>query len=542
MRGKFCNISVLATLITLGIASGVAAQEISQKVQVQSSQLHVRLMGRTAITNPIGSKAEAPMPREFTTTGQQSQLVKMHHLAHRWGRVLAQKALQQIAPPSVTPLPVISADKGFRGFAALTGAEQASVAGFDLEPPDQGMCTDGSVVLETVNVAASVYDSTSHKVLSGPVYLNDFFGVAATDFTSDPTSFFDLYAFDTTNDGFIGTCPCFADQPLIGADDNGFYISTNAFGAQFFGGAQIYALSKFALVLGIAPFGVHITPLPSGGGLPLPFSLQPAASPDGHGSPENGGTEYFVSSYNIASQANSKVSVWAMTHTDTLNVASGIPGFTTLAVNTETYVLPIPASQRVGPIPLGKSLGFPEGKLDPDDQRMQQVVYADGNLWATVDTAVQVGDDTLDGVLYLVIKPSWKNGTLQASVTKQGYVATEDNYLLYPAIAVTDNGAGAIVFTLTGPAYFPSAAYIPISFRGVANGIRLAGAGAAPDDGFTEYPPASNGVGRWGDYSAAVAVVDDSVWMATEYISTKKRDQFTNWSTFIGMLPLADID
>ena len=66
--------------------------------------------------------------------------------------------------------------------------------------------------------------------------------------------------------------------------------------------------------------------------------------------------------------------------------------------------------------------------------------------------------------------------------------------------------------------------------------------GAAPDDGFTEYPPFSNGVGRWGDYSAAVAVVDDSVWMATEYISTKKRDQFTNWSTFIGMLPLADID
>ena len=585
MRGKFCNLSVLATLVTLGITSGVAAQEVSQKVQVQSSRLDVRSMGTTAITNPIGSKADAPMPREFTTTGQQSQLVKMHYLAHRWGRLLAQKnlgsaPLQQVEPPSVTPLPVISADAGFRGFAALTGAEQASVSGFDLEPPDQGLCTDGRVVLEAVNLAASVYDATSHKALGGPVYLNDFFGVAATDFTSDPrcyydqptqrwfvtlsdlgppagepthlllavsqtsdpTGVFDLYAFDTTNDGFLGTCPCFGDEPLIGADDNGFYISTNAFGANFFGGAQIYALSKFALVLGIVPFGVHITPLPSGGGLPFPFSLQPAASPDGHGSPENGGTEYFVSSFDIFSQANSKVSVWAMTHTDTLNVASGIPGFTTLAVNTETYVLPIPAPQKVGPIPQGKSLGSPEGNLEPDDQRMQQVVYAGGNLWATVDTAVEVGENTLDGVAYLVIKPSWKNGTLHASVTKQGYVATANNDLLYPAIAVSDNGKGAIVFTLTGPAYFPSAAYIPISFSGVANGIRLAGAGAAPDDGFTEYPPFSNGVGRWGDYSAAVAVVDDSVWMATEYISTKKRDKFTNWSTFIGMLPLADVD
>jgi hypothetical protein len=35
-----------------------------------------------------------------------------------------------------------------------------------------------------------------------------------------------------------------------------------------------------------------------------------------------------------------------------------------------------------------------------------------------------------------------------------------------------------------------------------------------------------------------VAVADDSVWIATEYISKKKRDKFTNWGTFIGVLPL----
>ena len=83
--------------------------------------------------------------------------------------------------------------------------------------------------------------------------------------SSDPRGTYNLYAFDTTNDGFISACPCFGDQPLIGADTNGFYISTNSFGATAFGGAQIYALSKFALVLGIAPFGVHITPLPASG-------------------------------------------------------------------------------------------------------------------------------------------------------------------------------------------------------------------------------------------------------------------------------------
>src|SRR3984893_12370312 len=180
MHRKFGRLSV--TLITLGIASGMAAQELSQKVQVQSSPLNLRMTGQAVITKTIASRAEASMPGKFAMTAQQSQLVKMHSLAHHWGRVLAQKQLGSAASqpprlPSVAPLPVIGPDKGFRGFAALTGAEQASASGFDLEPPDQALCTDGKFVLEAVNVAASVYDATSHKVLAGPVYLNDFFGV-----------------------------------------------------------------------------------------------------------------------------------------------------------------------------------------------------------------------------------------------------------------------------------------------------------------------------------------------------------------------------
>jgi hypothetical protein len=381
----------------------------------------------------------------------------MHSIAHRWGSFIAgrnQVAAQALSLPSATPLPVVGPDLGFRGFAALTGAEQASASGADLEPPDQGLCTNGRFVFEAINVAASVYDSNSHKVLAGPIYLNDFFRVAATDFTSDPRCYYDpptqrwfvtltdlgppsgvptsllvavsqtsdptgsynLYAFNVTDDGFFGVCPCYGDQPLLGADANGFYISTNSFRAQFFGGAQIYALSKYALVLGIVPFGVHLAPLSAPGGAPYPFSLQPSISPDGQGSAANGGTEYFVSSYDITSLANNKVSVWAMTGTDTLNAAFGTPGFTTLAVKTETYVAPIPASQKKGPIPLGKSLGQPVGMLEADDQRMQQLVYAGGYLWSSVSTALHVGGETLDGAAYFVIRPTWKGDVLSASV------------------------------------------------------------------------------------------------------------------------------
>ena len=99
------------------------------------------------------------------------------------------------------------------------------------------------------------------------------------------------------------------------------------------------------------------------------------------------------------------------------------------------------------------------------------------------------------------------------------------------------------MFTLTGPNHFPSAAYIPISLaRGPAAAIRLAAPGALPYDGLTCYPQGGGPPGRWGDYSAAVAIGDDSVWIATEYVSNKRRDELTNWTTFIGVLPLADPD
>jgi hypothetical protein len=566
-----------ALLIFLVTASAIAAQEVPQNIQVHSSILNIRHIGFGTMDNTLNRNAAASVPRQ---SAGNSPFAKMHPRAHEWGRILAQNASasaaeQQVRLPAATPLPIVGADASFRGFAALTGRNQASVSGFDLEPPDQGLCTDGTFVMEAVNVAGSVYDATSHKMLSGPVYLNDFFGVDPQDFTSDPRCYYDpptqrwfvtmtdlglptgpsvsdllvaisqssdprgtynLYAFDTTNDGFISACPCFGDQPLIGADTNGFYISTNAFGATEFGGAQIYALSKYALVLGIAPFGVHITPLPASGGFPFPFSVHPALSPEGQGDSANGGTEYFLSAYNISSTENNMVSVWAMTNTDTLNAEVGIPGFTAVAVSTESYVVPIVASQKPGPIPLGKSLGQPEGTLNPDDQRMQIVTYADGSLWSSLSTAVQVGDHILDGAAYFVIKPTWKDNTLHASVSMQGYVATENNHLLYPAIGVSENGNGAMVFTLTGPDYFPSAAYIPLSPKGRAADIRLAARGVLPDDGFTCYPP-DGPPGRWGDYSWAVTA-NNSVWIATEYIGPKQRDQLTNWGTFIGSLPL----
>lgn len=65
--------------------------------------------------------------------------------------------------------------------------------------------------------------------------------------------------------------------------------------------------------------------------------------------------------------------------------------------------------------------------------------------------------------------------------------------------------------------------------------ISLAALDYAPEDGFTGYPFfGGSRAARWGDYSAAVADADGSIWFANEYISNSPRTVLANWGTFIG--------
>ena len=60
-----------------------------------------------------------------------------------------------------------------------------------------------------------------------------------------------------------------------------------------------------------------------------------------------------------------------------------------------------------------------------------------------------------------------------------------------------------------------------------------------PDDGFTAYQTfGGSGIGRWGDYSAAV-VSGGAIWMANEFIPGP-RTLAANWGTFIAHVSIAD--
>jgi hypothetical protein len=80
---------------------------------------------------------------------------------------------------------------GETGFSALGGVQQASTTGgFDLEPPDQGLCAGGGYVVEFINNALAIYDKNGTQLLA-PVTSSQVFGQPTTDFFSDPRCYYD---------------------------------------------------------------------------------------------------------------------------------------------------------------------------------------------------------------------------------------------------------------------------------------------------------------------------------------------------------------
>lgn len=402
--------------------------------------------------------------------------------------------------------------------------------------------------------------------------------------TGNPAGSWNIYRIDVTNDGSSNTnpvnaCPCLGDYPHIGADAYGFYVTTNAYpwasNAFGFNGAQIYAFSKAQLAAGAANVTmVHLDTwgavnVASEAGATQPgFTVWPAQSP-GTGSFNLGanGTEYFLSS-NAADEATMPLSgsggphssnqliAWTLTNTGSLNTASPALSLTNKVLKVGQYGVP-PKQQQPGsgtPPTTAAPQGFcindtttptiagvgcwkllfnPPAPAhnevistpDSNDTRMQQVMYANGKLWGSLDTTLNPDSGPARaGVAWYIVNPS------SSKLVLQGYLGAAGYDFTYPAIGVTASGRGVMAFTATGDTQYPSAGYAPIdALVGVgAWSIVPGGAGQAQDDGFTSYksqvgnPPRT----RWGDYGYA-AVDGNSVWLASEYIA--HACSYTTW-------------
>lgn len=485
----------------------------------------------------------------------------------------------------------------FRGFNGLTHLDQRTARNgnqFSTEPPDQGLAIGNGFVLEAVNSALNVYNTSGVQQLVRPVALSQFFGLQpgvnrttgtfgvfpgdpsaafdpetqrwfvmawaqlntsagvpllqsrlyiAVSQSSDPAGTYTIYTLNTTAanapDAGGARVP---DFPHFAVDHYGVYISTNEFGIDPTTGgpgpfitAAITAISKQALISGItgpAPAVVRF-PLPFESG--YEFTVCPAyPSPDTGPVLANGGTQYFVSSHFVVTTEHT-LAVWALTNTSSLDSTNPALNLQAVVLNTQAYHYPtVVARQKPGFYPLGQSVGEPLEKLDPGDFRILSANYSAGRLWATL------GSEEIDaqGIKrhaadYFAISPQMLGKFFTATLITQGTIAPIGANALYPAIAVNAQQKGGMVFTLVGPNNYPSSAFVPIN-NTTAGAIQISRAGNEPEDGFTGYRAfGGSGVARWGDYSAAAVDSDGSIWMATEYTPDLARTVNANWSTYI---------
>lgn len=584
MRRTLTTLAVLAIVLVSIVAAPRASATGGGNTNLQA----LALVGTGGFVESAAGTGD-PGVDEFAPDSEIDQLIP--HIGTSAARVPADHV------PTPAGNAVATSNPGASGFNGISHRDQRLADGgnaFSLEPPDQALCVGNGVVLESVNLAVRAF-STTGTPLAATQSLNTFFGLTPAiirssppsfgTFTSDPKCYFDaslgrwfltvlgidrnastgaftgkteiylavsttgsplaawtIYSLDTTDNGTNGTpshnaCPCLGDQPLIGADANGFYISTNEFPlfANGFNGAEIYAMSKSALAAGTLPTVVHFHEPTLAEA--YAYSVQPATTPPGGAyAGGNGGTEYFLSALDFTGTLDNRIAVWAMTNTSSLINATPSVSLKNRVIDSEVYGQPPDAQQRPGATPLGDSV---KGKLEflaGNDDRMNQVIWAAGKLSGAVNTVVKTPNGpTRIGIAYFFVTPSVSaTGQANGTIASQGYVAVNQENVMFPSIGVNRSGGAVMTFTLVGPDYYPSAAYAVIDAGG-AGDVHILGAGAGPEDGFTGYTAfGGSRTARWGDYSAAVAAEDGSIWTAVEFIPGTPRTALANWGTFVG--------
>jgi hypothetical protein len=566
---KVSKVCVLLLLLASGMVSQAGAQSVIGKVTLSKIQFK-----GTSVLGAGSGQIYGSVAAPFVKPDHDLVAARRSSVSNQAAR--ANSVAATLSVPAPTPNSVTNRAQVL-GFQGLSTVDSGYANGFVLTPPDQGLCAGHGFVVETINLALVVFNQAGAR-LTVPQSMNSFYQLdPATTFLADPRCYYDaptqrwfismlnvynsvtgrsdlllavsqtsdprgayyIYSIDDTDDGANGTpsnptCPCFGDQPLLGADANGVYLSTNEFPlfASGFNGAQIYAVSKRELEAGGPATLVHYYDLPLAEG--LSYSVQPASSPDLN-EEEGSGVEYFLSALDFYGTLDNRIAVWALTNTQSLSSTVPSVSLTSTIVTSEAYGVPPNSPQKAGPYPLGQSLGDPEGLLSTNDDRMNNVVFASGKLWAGLNTVLSDGKNINAGIAYFDVRPSMSHGVLSASMVGQNYISVAGNSVMYPGIGVTADGAAAAAFTLAGASYYPSAAYAKLT-PAHALSVNVVAAGAAPSDDFSMYPQfgPTNGSGRWGDYSWGVAD-GGSIWLATEYIpgGIDSLAFYTNYSTYV---------
>jgi hypothetical protein len=567
LRSKLGVILSLVTILT--VVSGFMVMAIASRGSGARAASSAGVSYNTAngklAANPVQLGGQNPAPATSTT---------VYAAPDHSGKPNA--AAAQNAPAAAGPsLASAAAATVLHNFNALSGMDNANVAGILVHPPDQGLCVghDASITgnpeveFELINLVIAEYNvngvvQKSALLPSGKENINNFFNEPNLPFSggelvSDPrciydkstdTFFFSViaacspavgcttaleshmdlvvynatsgaskeYKIDDTFPAHPG-CPCLGDQPKIGVDNNAVYLSVDEFenwaaGGTIEDGADVFIISKPQLVAQVTANFTAFTNLTIGG-IPV-TSLQPAISTSATN------TEFLANSFPfLADGENNPVAAtlgfWEVTGDS--NVTSGNFNAVVISakiINSESYAFPVLA------VSTGSGARRSSAFLNPDDSRLQTCQFVSGNTWCSLSTAINIKNDaqTRDGV-------AWFKLSTSGNIAAQGYVASAGNYLIYPAIVHSASGSTGIVFTLTSGSINPSAAYVFAGSGTAFGGVHIAAHGASPS---------TDGASRWGDYSWATLDPNGTdLWMATEYVPPGFQNPITNFGTRI---------
>ena len=456
-------------------------------------------------------------------------------------------------------------------FNGVSDLNQASINGFELTPPDQGLCVgnDPTLLGDPKAVFEPVNEVVRETTPTGTLLFPD---LGLSTWFSDPFAEGDvrcLYdaatkSFFFTEIGFpaaTGPIPdgnnttvdvtvlnangiasyqfdtslsqqCFGDQPKTGFDNNALVVSTDEYCGPTesnYEGAIALTISKSQLVSEAATVNDAVIGPVSLAGDPV-VGLDPAINTGSN-------TEYLVNSNPFLANGNNNpvgntLGLWTLSNTADVVSDPGAITLTSTVVPSESYAFPVPATS-TGTGAITTVNGTPvqsETALNPDDSRLSGPVSVTHNifggteLWTALDAAVvPAGDNTArDGAAWFAIDVG------SQSIAQQGYVTAAGSYLLYPAIGAPSIGTPVAVFTITSKHTNPSAAYTVLG----SNRIITVAPGTSAHVSFSG--PVFNEP-RWGDYS--FAQVDPSgagVWIATEYIPPAAyQDPIDNWGTYV---------
>jgi hypothetical protein len=560
---------------------------------------------------PAAAAKALPKPNKASMSVAINKAVKAQKLANRpMPPALATKAkkpsFQQpsfqlrsaaVAFPQTTSLPIVS---HFSGLAVngLNAFDQAAVGGYELTPYSTTICANPTFTLQAVNNVMRIYDATTLHPVSSALPLELFFSpalvqtgfdtltdpkcyydqdtrhwflteslydsvntsgsavVIATSVTDNPVGPWNVYVLDTTFDGT--TCSpgpvgpaCLADQPLLGANKDAIFISTNSFdlNGPAFNGTQMYILDKSQLAFGspsvntvYADIGANfatpegtipppIGPIPNPGcGLATSifcwYSIQPALTPNSVYTTDRGGTEFAMSALDWFFSTDDRVALWAITGTTTINQVFPSIGIQYAIFQGQSYGFPgtSGSAQREGPTPFGDFFFGPPSPgatpLGTGDDRMNEVKFVktrtNAYVIGGVNTIIKVPNafgqlNQRVGIAYWMLQPLWAGPFLVGasayvgSTSNPGYIANAFEDVMYPAPALGPQALGATIgYTLNGHEYYPTAALSkikPPTWK--APNIQIAKLGQGPNDDFCQYGLCPTP--RWGDYSGAAA-------------------------------------